>query len=107
MATIKINDENFEEKVLKADKVVLVDFYADWCGPCKMVAPVLEELSNEMSDLVTIAKHNIDDAPNTPTKYGVRGIPTMLLFKGGDLIDTKVGAANKDSIKSWIKSKIN
>ncbi len=71
-----------------------------------MIAPVLEELSNEMSDLVTIAKHNIDDSPNIPTQYGIRGIPTMLLFKAGELLDTKVGAANRDAIKSWIKSKI-
>jgi len=71
-----------------------------------MVGPVLEELSDEMSDKVVIAKHNIDDAPNTPTKYGVRGIPTMLLFKGGEIFDTKVGAASKEDIKTWINSKV-
>ena len=123
MATKKVNDENFEAEVLKADKPVLVDFWAEWCrqfpqlyvegtiftkksGPCKMVGPVLEELSDEMSDKVVIAKHNIDDAPNTPTKYGVRGIPTMLLFKGGEIFDTKVGAASKEDIKTWINSKV-
>ncbi|MEK9959908.1 MAG: thioredoxin [Pelagibacteraceae bacterium] len=105
MATLKVNDENFESDVLKADKPVLVDFWAEWCGPCKMVGPVLEELSDEMPQ-IKIAKHNIDDAPNTPTKYGVRGIPTMLLFKGGEVVDTKVGAATKDAIKEWLSSKV-
>jgi thioredoxin 1 len=75
-------------------------------GPCKMVGPVLEELSDEMAGSVVIAKHNIDDAPNTPTKYGVRGIPTMLLFKSGEVVDTKVGAATKDAIKEWLSSKV-
>ena len=86
MATKQVNDDNFETEVLKSEKPVLVDFWAEWCGPCKMVSPILEELSNEMADKLIIAKHNIDDAPNTPTKYGVRGIPTMLLFNGGQLI---------------------
>jgi len=91
MATKQVTDDNFENEVLKSEKPVLVDFWAEWCGPCKMVGPVLEELSDEMADKLVIAKHNIDDSPNTPTKYGVRGIPTMLLFSGGQLIDTKVG----------------
>ena len=99
MATKQVTDDNFENEVLKSEKPVLVDFWAEWCGPCKMVGPVLEELSDEMADKLVIAKHNIDDSPNTPTKYGVRGIPTMLLFSGGQLIDTKVGAANKSNIK--------
>ena len=106
MATKQVNDDNFETEVLQSEKPVLVDFWAEWCGPCKMVGPVLEELSDEMSDKLVIAKHNIDDAPNTPTKYGVRGIPTMLLFKGGQLLDTKVGAANKSNIKEWLDSKV-
>jgi len=100
------NDDNFENEVLKSEKPVLVDFWAEWCGPCKMVGPVLEELSDEMADKLVIAKHNIDDSPNTPTKYGVRGIPTMLLFSGGQLVDTKVGAANKSNIKEWLDSKV-
>jgi thioredoxin 1 len=106
MATKQVTDDNFENEVLKSEKPVLVDFWAEWCGPCKMVGPVLEELSDEMADKFVIAKHNIDDSPNTPTKYGVRGIPTMLLFSGGQLIDTKVGAANKSDIKEWLQSKV-
>ena len=79
MATVNVTDENFEAEVIKAGKPVIVDFWAEWCGPCKQIGPILEEISNEMSDVV-IAKHNIDNEPNTPTKYGIRGIPTMLLF---------------------------
>jgi len=106
MATIQVNDDTFDKDVLKNDKCVLVDFYADWCGPCKMVAPILEEISDEMRDKLVIAKHNIDDNPNVPTRYGVRGIPTMLLFKDGKLVDTKVGAIPKKNIKEWLDSKI-
>jgi len=106
MATIQVSDDTFDKDVLKNDKSVLVDFYADWCGPCKMVAPILEEISNEMKDKLVIAKHNIDDNPNVPTRYGVRGIPTMLLFKDGKLVDTKVGAIPKKNIKEWLDSKI-
>ena len=103
---INVTDENFETEVLKGAKPTLVDFWAEWCGPCKQVAPILEEISNEMKDHVTIAKHNIDDHPNQPSKYGVRGIPTMLLFKGGELKATKVGATTKSNIISWIKENI-
>ncbi|MFM7673528.1 MAG: thioredoxin TrxA [Candidatus Fonsibacter sp.] len=106
MATIQVSDDTFDKDVLKNDKSVLVDFYADWCGPCKMVAPILEEISDEMKDKLVIAKHNIDDNPNVPTRYGVRGIPTMLLFKDGKLVDTKVGAIPKKNIKEWLDSKI-
>ena len=106
MATKNITDENFETEVLKASKPTLVDFWAEWCGPCKQVAPILEEISNEMSDQVVVAKHNIDQHPNQPTKYGVRGIPTMLLFKDGELKATKVGATTKSNIVSWIKENI-
>ena len=83
MATLKVTDEIFEEQVLKNEKPVLVDFWAEWCGPCKMVGPILEEISEEMANDIVIANHDIDSEPNMPTKYGVRGIPTMLLFKGG------------------------
>ena len=106
MATINVTDENFEAEVLKADKPVIVDFWAEWCGPCKQVAPILEEISNEMKDQVIIAKHNIDEQPNQPTKWGIRGIPTMLLFKDNELKATKVGATTKSNIISWIKENI-
>ena len=106
MATISVTDDNFDTEVLKSAKPILVDFWAEWCGPCKMIGPVLEELSDEMSAQVTIAKHNIDNEPNTPTKYGVRGIPTMLLFKDGELKATKVGATTKSDLKSWIEQNI-
>ena len=106
MATKNTTDENFEKEVLKADKMALVDFWAEWCGPCKQLSPILEEISNEMNDKVFFAKHNIDEQPNMPTKYGVRGIPTMLLFKGGELKATKVGVTTKSNIISWIKENL-
>jgi thioredoxin 1 len=106
MATKAITDESFETDVIKSDKPTVVDFWAEWCGPCKQIGPALEEISDEMKDLVVIAKHNIDNEPNTPTKYGVRGIPTMLLFKSGELKATKVGATTKSNIVSWIKENI-
>jgi len=106
MATVNVTDENFDTEVLKSDKPILVYFWTEWCGPCKQIGPTLEEISNEMSNEITIAKHNIDNEPNTPTKYGVRGIPTMLLFKGGELKATKVGATTKSNIVSWIKENI-
>lgn len=106
MATKKITDESFETDVIKAAKPTIVDFWAEWCGPCKQIAPVLEEISDEMKDQVVIAKHNIDEEPNAPTKYGIRGIPTMLLFKDGQLKATKVGATTKSNIVSWIKENI-
>ena len=106
MATIKVTDENFETEVVKAGKPVVVDFWAEWCGPCKMIGPILEELSDELSDKITIANHNIDEEPNTPTKFGVRGIPTMLLFKDGELKSTKVGATTKSNLQSWIEENL-
>ncbi len=106
MPTLNVTDEYFESEVIKAGKPVVVDFWAEWCGPCKMIGPLLEEISDEMSDKITIAKHNIDNEPNTPTKFGVRGIPTMLLFKDGELKATKVGATTKSNIVSWIKENI-
>ena len=106
MATKAITDESFDNEVIKSNKPTVVDFWAEWCGPCKQIGPVLEEISNEMKDQVVIGKHNIDQEPNTPTKYGIKGIPTMLLFKGGELKATKVGATTKSDIISWIKENI-
>ena len=105
MPTKKTTDENFEKEVLKSDKTTLVDFWAEWCGPCKQLSPILEEISNEMSEVI-FAKHNIDDQPNMPSKYGVRGIPTMLIFKGGELKSTKVGVTTKSNIVSWLKENL-
>ena len=101
MTTIKSTDKTFNS-LLKDNKILVQDFWATWCNPCLSIAPVLEEISNEMKG-VTIAKHNIDEEPNTPTRFGVRGIPTMLLFKDGELKSTKVGATTKANIVSWIK----
>ena len=106
MATFNVTDETFEEQVIKSSVPVVIDFWAEWCGPCKQIGPALEEISEEMKDQVIIAKHNIDQEPNTPTKYGIKSIPTMLLFKGGELKATKVGATTKSNIVSWIKENI-
>ncbi|MDM8012085.1 MAG: thioredoxin TrxA [Parasphingorhabdus sp.] len=106
MATKAITDESFEGDVLKADGPVLVDFWAEWCGPCKMIGPALEEISEELAGQVTIAKLNIDDSPDAPAKYGVRGIPTMILFNNGEPVETKVGAAPKSQLKSWLESSL-
>ncbi|MGY8985467.1 MAG: thioredoxin [Sphingomonadales bacterium] len=103
MATTKITDDSFENDVLNSDKPVLVDFWAEWCGPCKQIAPALEEISNEL-DNVIIAKINIDDNPMAPSKFGVRGIPTMILFKNGEPVATKVGAQPKTAILEWINN---
>ena len=104
MATIKSTDENFETLV-KDNKIFIFDFWASWCSPCLTISPFLEELSDEMKD-IKIGKHNLDEEPNTPTRYGVRGIPTMLLFRDGELKSTKVGATTKSNIKSWIEDNL-
>jgi thioredoxin 1 len=103
MAIIKTSDSSFEADVLKSDRPVVVDFWAEWCGPCKMIAPFLEELAADKGDQVTVAKVNIDDNPLTPTKYGVRGIPTLMLFKNGEIAATKVGAMPKTKLYEWVE----
>ena len=97
-----VTDDSFEKEVLQNEKAVLVDYWAEWCGPCKMIAPVLEEVASEYSDKLTVAKLNIDDNPNTPPKYGIRGIPTLMLFKGGNVEATKVGAISKSQLTAFI-----
>jgi thioredoxin 1 len=104
MATKAVTDSSFQQDVIEAGKPVLVDFWAEWCGPCKMIGPALEEISEELAEQVVIAKINIDENPDAPGKYGVRGIPTMILFKNGEAAATKVGAAPKSALKSWIES---
>ena len=103
MSTVKITDENFEQAVLQAELPVLVDFWAEWCGPCKQIAPALEQISEELSGLVTVAKLNIEDSPTTPSRYGVRGIPTMMLFRDGQMASMKVGAMPKQKILEWLQ----
>ena len=100
--TKAVTDETFKQDVLNAAGPVLVDFWAEWCGPCKMVAPILDEIAKEYGDKLTIAKVDIDSNPMSPNEYGVRGIPTMILFKDGKAVATKVGAAPKSVLKDWV-----
>ncbi len=102
MSTVAITDESFEQDVLRAQGPVLVDFWAEWCGPCKQIAPALEQIAEELKGKVTVAKLNIEDSPTTPSRYGVRGIPTMMLFKGGQMASMKVGAMPKQKILEWL-----
>ncbi|MFQ6021622.1 MAG: thioredoxin TrxA [Acidiferrobacterales bacterium] len=99
---VHVTDESFETEVLKSDDPVLVDYWADWCGPCKMIAPVLEELASEYAGKLKVAKLNIDENPDTPPKYGIRGIPTLMLFKNGNVEATKVGAVSKSQLSAFI-----
>ena len=102
MSTVKVSDASFDQDVLKSPTPVLVDFWAEWCGPCKQIGPALEQIAEELQGQVTIAKINIDDHPMTPGKYGVRGIPTLMLFKDGQMASMKVGAMPKSKIVEWL-----
>jgi thioredoxin 1 len=104
MSTKPVTDGSFDSDVLKASGPVLVDFWAEWCGPCKMIAPALEDLAARMGDKVTVAKLNVDENPLTASKYGVRGIPTLMLFKGGQVAATKIGALPKTALHQWVES---
>ncbi len=107
MATTKVTDQSFQEDVIDSSKAVLVDFWAEWCGPCKAIGPSLEEIADEMAETVTVAKLNIDENPDIASKLGVRGIPTMMLFKDGEVASVKVGALPKSQIVDWINSSIS
>ena len=104
---IHVTDDSFEEDVLKSSGAVLIDFWAPWCGPCKQIAPILDEIAEEKQGEITIAKINIDDNPNTPGKYGVRGIPTLMLFRSGNVQGTKVGAVSKGKLVEFIDEHLN
>jgi thioredoxin 1 len=104
MKPTAVSDSDFERAVLKAEGPVLVDFWAEWCGPCKMIAPFLEDLAADKTGKLTVAKVNIDENPQAPTKYGVRSIPTMILFKGGQVAATKIGALPKSKLYEWVDS---
>jgi thioredoxin 1 len=106
VTTTKVSDDSFEADVLKSGKPVVVDFWAEWCGPCKQIGPALEEIANEMGDRITVAKLNIDENPMTPGRYGVRGIPTLMVFKDGKVASTKVGAMPKSKIVEWLNESV-
>jgi len=102
MSGSQVNDQNFESEVLNSSEPVLVDFWAEWCGPCKMMSPLVDEIASELSGKVKVVKLNIDENPNTPTRYGIRGIPTFMVFKNGELVETKVGGMSKSQLSDWV-----
>ena len=106
MSTFPTSNDTFNDDISSSDILTLVDFWAEWCGPCKQIGPILEEISNEKKDKIKILKLNIDDNPETAQKFGVQGIPTLMLFRGGSLIDTKVGSLPKSNLIDWIESNL-
>jgi thioredoxin 1 len=104
--TEAVSDKSFEADVLHSGETVIVDFWAEWCGPCKALSPLVDELAAEMKGKAKIVKMNIDENPNTPTKYGIRGIPTLMVFKGGQVVNTKVGGMSKSQLTEWAESAI-
>ncbi|PPR33621.1 MAG: Thioredoxin [Alphaproteobacteria bacterium MarineAlpha6_Bin5] len=106
MSVKSIKEDAFEEEVVKSELPVLIDFWAEWCGPCKEVSPILEEISTEMSDSIKIVKVNIDENPNIPSQYGVQSIPTLIIFKKGEVVATKIGMSSKNELLSWINTSI-
>ncbi len=106
MATVKVTDASFEDEVLKSETPVLVDFWAEWCGPCRMIGPALEEISDELDGKLKVVKVNIDDEPEWASKFNVRSIPTLLVFKDGEKVAEKLGAAPKSALKGWIEGSI-
>lgn len=105
MSSVNVSDAEFENEVVNADKPVVVDFWAEWCGPCKALSPLVDEVADEMKDKVKVVKVNIDESPDAPTKYGVRGIPTLMIFKDGQVVDTRVGGMPKSQLTEWINDK--
>ena len=103
---IHVSDDSFEQEVLQSEMPVLIDYWAEWCGPCKMIAPVLDEVASEYADKVRVAKLNIDENPATPPKYGIRGIPTLMLFKNGEATANMRGAAPKGQLKQWLEGEL-
>ena len=106
MSLVHITDDTFDAEVLQSDKPVLLDFWAEWCGPCKQLSPVVDELAEDMKDAVKVVKVNIDEAPDAPTKYGVRGVPTLMIFKNGQVVDTRVGGMPKSQLQEWIEGQV-